>query len=121
MPPLRPCLGLPGQPCATLTTGRRCPSCSTPLERARTQAKREARPYTAAERRRRAKAVALWRREYGDLCPGYADDPPHEATPDNPLTADHIQAVAAGGLEQGDLAILCRKHNSIKGTKIENM
>jgi len=63
---LKPCLD-----CGTLSATTRCPACTRPLERARDQAKRQRRPYTAAERQRRAAAVTAWRAQHGDWCPGW--------------------------------------------------
>lgn len=103
---LRPCLD-----CGTLTPAARCPACTRPRERARTQAKRQRRPYTSAERARRADAVAAWRTRHGDLCPGW-QRPPHPAAD---LTADHIDPVGAGGPEHGALTVLCRSCNSRRG------
>ena len=63
-----------------------------------------------AETRRRAQAVAHHRAVHGDWCPGWRR-PPHHSTD---LTADHRTPVAAGGSEQGQLAVLCRSCNSTK-------
>lgn len=106
MPALRRCLDCP----ALIEQGPRCPRCTRPVERARTQAKRQVRPYTNAERVRRAEAVDRWRAEHGDWCPGWRR-PAHPATD---LTADHVVAVGAGGSEQGSLAVLCRRCNGTK-------
>ncbi|MFC3504822.1 HNH endonuclease [Micromonospora krabiensis] len=100
--------------CGTLTDGTRCTTCRRPRERAMLQAKRQRRPRpTHAEDKRRAAAVAAHRREHGDWCPGWRRDP-HEASD---LTADHVDAVAAGGAESGDLQVLCRSCNSAKGAR----
>ncbi|MCK2214275.1 HNH endonuclease [Actinomadura sp. ATCC 31491] len=85
-----------------------CAGCST-------RSKRRRRPYTAAERERRAQAVAEHRAQYGDWCPGWGR-PDHTAEPWNPLTADHIDPVARGGPEDGPLQVLCRSCNSAKGS-----
>jgi 5-methylcytosine-specific restriction protein A len=89
----------------------RCPDCQNAKARQDTQTKRERRPYTAEERNRRAAAVAAWRAEHGDWCPGWRRDP--HPSPD--LTADHPHAVAAGGDEDQPLTILCRSCNGSKG------
>jgi 5-methylcytosine-specific restriction enzyme A len=102
----RPCLT-----CGRLTSsGTRCTRCATAVSRA----KRVVRPYTAAEKRRRAAAVAEWRATYGDVCPGWGDREPH---PSADLTADHIVAVAAGGAEDGPLTVRCRACNSARGAR----
>ena len=110
--PLRPCLV-----CGAPSPTPRCPQHTRAGWRGTaqtTRAKRERRPYTHAERTRRAQAVAQWRATYGDWCPGW-QAPPHP-TPD--LTADHAHAVAAGGDEQGPLTVLCRSCNGRKQHKI---
>ncbi|MBM0279678.1 HNH endonuclease [Micromonospora tarensis] len=100
--------------CGALTNGTRCIACQRPRERAALRTKRERRPRTSyAEDKRRAAAVAAHRREQGDWCPGWKRDP-HKATD---LTADHIDAVAAGGSEGGELQVLCRSCNSAKGAR----
>jgi 5-methylcytosine-specific restriction protein A len=68
---------------------------------------------TAQERQRRATTVAAHRERHGEVCPGW-NRPPHPTSPDNPLTADHVDAVAAGGAEDGPLQVLCRRCNSGK-------
>jgi 5-methylcytosine-specific restriction protein A len=99
----RSCLG-----CGRLiASGSRCPRCQLPPNP--TTASR-----TPAERRRRAVAVAQWRKLYGDWCPGWGDRPPHPATD---LTADHIEAVGAGGDPAGPLRVLCRRCNSARGAR----
>jgi 5-methylcytosine-specific restriction protein A len=65
------------------------------------------------ERQRRAAFVAEHRRTVGDICPGYGV-PEHHATD---LTADHVVPVAAGGSEDGPLAILCRSCNGRKSDR----
>lgn len=99
--PLKPCLG-----CGRLGSNSRCPECA--------KRKRAQRPYTWTERQRRAQAVEAWVQVYGYLCPGWRRDA-HESTD---LTADHITPVAAGGREDGPLAILCRACNSAKRDRV---
>lgn len=103
--PTRPCLD-----CGRLSSGSRCPDHARVIARRTTRAKRQRRPYTAAERDRRAAAVAAHRATYGDWCPGWRR-PAHYATD---LTADHVVAVAAGGREDGALGVLCRPCNGAK-------
>lgn len=112
--PLRPCLGLPDQPCRELTTASRCPDCAAGVERGRTRDKRERRPYTNAERQRRAAAVAAHVAEHGNWCPGWGPARAHES---DDLTADHLVPVAAGGAEDGPLGVLCRTCNGRKGNR----
>jgi 5-methylcytosine-specific restriction protein A len=105
----RPCLG-----CRRLIpTGTRCPDCERPRARATQRAKRQRRPYTTAQKRRRAAAVDQWRATYGDVCPGWQREP----HPSTDLVADHIAAVAAGGPESGPLRVLCRSCNSSRGAR----
>ena len=111
--PLRTCLGLPNQPCGSLTTASRCRGCAAAVERGRTQGKRERRPYPNAERERRAAAVRTHVAEHGHWCPGWGVAA-HES---DDLTADHVDPVAAGGAEDGPLAVLCRTCNGRKGAR----
>jgi 5-methylcytosine-specific restriction protein A len=105
----RPCLT-----CGRLTpSGTRCPDCERPRARATQRAKRLVRPYTAAEKRRRADAVDQWRQQFGDWCPGWQ----REAHPSLDLTADHVVPVAAGGIESGPLRVICRQCNSARGAR----
>lgn len=113
--PTRPCLGASGRLCGNLTvTGSRCPQCARIVETERTRAKRQRRPYTAAERARRARVVTAHRRQLGDWCPGWRR-PPHPA---QDLTADHPIPVAVGGAEGQDLTVLCRSCNSRKQAQV---
>lgn len=112
--PLRICLGLRGQPpCGELTTGSRCPEHQRRLNTLTTRAKRRRRPYDGAERDRRAAAVAEHIALHGYWCPGW-NVPEHQSAD---LTADHVHAVAAGGREDGPLAVLCRTCNGRKGAR----
>jgi 5-methylcytosine-specific restriction enzyme A len=101
----RPCIG-----CGVrIPSGSRCPLCTSKMQRT----KRQRRPYTAAERDRRAAAVAEWRAQHGDVCPGWGREP----HPSSDLTADHVVPVAAGGIESGSLRVLCRRCNSTRGAR----
>jgi 5-methylcytosine-specific restriction enzyme A len=105
----RPCLS-----CGRLVpSGTRCPDCERPRARQTQQRKRAIRPYTTAEKRRRAAAVDQWRQQHGDVCPGWQ----REAHPSSDLVADHVVAVAAGGAESGPLRVLCRSCNSSRGAR----
>lgn len=66
---------------------------------------------TYVEKQRRAAAVAEHRRVHGNVCPGWQRDP-HES---DDLTADHVDAVALGGGQAGELQVLCRACNGAKG------
>lgn len=105
---LRQCLD-----CGALSQGRRCPPCARTRERTTTSGKRQVRPYTAAERARRAQAVQQHVAAYGQWCPGWNREP----HPSGDLTADHGQAVASGGDEGQELNVLCRACNSAKGAR----
>lgn len=102
--PLKPCLD-----CGVLSTKSRCPRHRRAQEAGRAQ-----RPTNltrdAAERKRRALAVARHRAAYGDWCPGYGV-PAH---PSSDLTADHVVSVARGGDARGPLQVLCRRCNGRK-------
>jgi 5-methylcytosine-specific restriction endonuclease McrA len=42
----------------------------------------------------------------------------HRGSPDNPLTGDHIRALADGGLSTpSNIQVLCLSHNSSKGAQ----
>ncbi len=117
MPILHRCAGVPGQPCRVLCEGVRCPVHQAAYETARTRRKRQVRPYTAAERRRRALAVQAWVAENGPVCPGWRR--PAHAVPREELTADHPDPVAAGGDEEQPLEVLCRSCNGAKADSVE--
>jgi len=103
---LRPCLN-----CGRLSSGTRCRACTAVRESARQVRRREVRPHTAAEDRRRAEAVRLHVESFGYVCPGWRR-PAHEA---RDLTADHVIAFARSGSEASPLAVLCRSCNASKG------
>lgn len=63
---------------------------------------------------RRARVVEAWRRQYGDLCPGWLRDA-HESTD---LCADHPLEVHLGGDEHQALVVLCRSCNSRKSNAV---
>lgn len=92
--------------CGNTTTGTRCE-----FHEAQRQAVRNAgRPHlTGPWQRITREAVAAWRAEHGDWCPGYGRSP-HPATD---LTTDHVEA----GTLAGGVAILCRSCNSRKGAR----
>jgi hypothetical protein len=76
-------LDMTQQPCLTCgalssRVGSRCPRCQRPRDAAAQQQKRTIRPYTAAERDRRAAAITEWVGTHGWLCPGWrpAHPPP---------------------------------------------
>lgn len=104
--PTRPCLD-----CGALSDQSRCPTHRRARDAANTRAKRSRRPYTNAERERRAATVRAWVAEHGWVCPG---DARHAAHPSEDLTADHPIPVAAGGSEQQSLSVLCRRGNGEK-------
>ena len=108
MPPLKQCLD-----CGKLSRGPRCPDHTRQRAARQTQAKREVRPYTYAEKERRAASVRAHVAEFGWVCPGYGV-PAHPSTD---LTADHPVAVAAGGSEAQVHVVMCRSCNSRKGAR----
>lgn len=111
--PLRPCLGFNNQRCGTLTPKTRCPACQQ-----RHEAARPPRPTTLTrtwtEQQRRAATVRAHIEQHGYWCPGFQRSP-HPVTSPNILTADHIEAVGAGGAGGGPLQVLCRECNGRKG------
>lgn len=100
----RPCIQ-----CGVLTSDTRCAE----HRRQQQQRKRQRRPYSWREQQRRKAAVDAWVAERGYVCPGWQRES-HWSTD---LTADHIQAVADGGSEDGPLVVLCRPCNSRKGKR----
>jgi 5-methylcytosine-specific restriction protein A len=105
----RPCLD-----CGRLTpTGPRCADCERPRARATQRSKRQRRPYTTPEKRRRAVAVDQWVSTHGQWCPGWQREP----HPSSDLVADHVVPYAAGGAEDGPLRVLCRSCNSSRGAR----
>jgi 5-methylcytosine-specific restriction enzyme A len=106
----RSCLG-----CGTSVRGKpRCQDCERDYQRAK-RAKRPDLYNDAAERRRRAHAVADWRVMMGDFCPGWAQQPAHPAAD---LTADHVREVAAGGRPDGRLVVRCRSCNAARSAHL---
>jgi 5-methylcytosine-specific restriction enzyme A len=107
---LRACLG-----CGRSVRGRpRCIDCERDYQRA----KRSKRPdlyADAAERRRRAHAVADHRALLGDWCPGWSGQPAH---PNAALTADHVREVVAGGRPDGKLVVRCRSCNAARSAHL---
>jgi 5-methylcytosine-specific restriction enzyme A len=106
-PLLRACLD-----CRTATRGKTyCVDC----RRKRDQAKRAKRPRFKkySEAQRRARAVARWRAEVGDWCPGVPElrRPAHPAAN---LSADHIWEVRLGGPEDGPLVVRCIPCNAAR-------
>lgn len=114
--PLRPCLD-----CSKPTQGNRCPPHQAQyntLVNARRAPNSVRRPdYGSAERTRRAAAVAAHRARHGDWCPGWGKRAAHQVVAPNILTADHIDAVGAGGAEGGAYIVRCRSCNSARGAK----
>jgi 5-methylcytosine-specific restriction enzyme A len=107
---LRACLG-----CGRSVRGRpRCVDCERDYQRAK-RAKRPDLYADAAERRRRAHAVADWRVMMGDFCPGWSGQPAHPAAD---LTADHVKEVAAGGRPDGRLVVRCRSCNAARSAHL---
>lgn len=108
----RPCLGSALHPAGhTLArNASRCPEC-----RAYNERRRRERPTGQTrdwrERQRRAAAVKAHRATYGDWCPGWRRAP----HPSADLTADHVQAIGAGGDPNGPLIVCCRSCNGRKG------
>lgn len=118
--PTRPCLGpSPDQPCPARRLvkaeryshkGTRCPDCQRVHDRLK-----DAKRGGHGDWRARARAVAGWRAEEGDVCPGWGV-PPHPVIPPNRLSADHPVAVARGGsLHLPAYGVLCVECNARNG------
>jgi 5-methylcytosine-specific restriction protein A len=107
---LRNCVG-----CGRSVRGKpRCQDCERDYQRAK-RAKRPDLYSDAAERRRRAMAVADHRAMLGDWCPGWSGQPAHPAAD---LTADHVKEVAAGGKPTGRLVVRCRSCNAARSAHL---
>lgn len=104
----KPCID-----CGTPSEGTRCTECQRPVDRVKLRSKRVRRPQVSGETERRARVVAAYRREHGNVCPGWNREP-HES---GDLTADHPHAVGAGGSERQPLTVLCRSCNGAKGAR----
>jgi len=100
--------------CSRYDTCRTCGRASKRTKCSTCQGKKPRPGYTSAERRRRKQVVDAWRARYGERCPGWGE-PAHGTDPTNPLTADHVVAVALGASEDGPLSVLCRRCNGRKG------
>lgn len=94
--------------CGTSCWGTRCRRCFLVANPSRPP-----RVESWGERKRRKATVDAHRAAVGNVCPGY-QVPAHAVIPPNRLTADHVTPVAAGGREDGDLAVLCQSCNSRK-------
>jgi 5-methylcytosine-specific restriction enzyme A len=109
----RACLG-----CGKLGRWRsRCPRCQAEVDKRKARARPDLHN-DAAERRRRAAAVAAWRLRYGDWCPGYSERPGRPAHPSADLTADHAGMVALGHPADGPLVVRCRSCNAARAAAL---
>jgi len=117
MPPLRPCLGLPGMPCRGLARGaNRCPPCRQAYTRAR-DAHRGSTTQRGLGAAHRAQVEALI-----EACGGVPTHCPRCSRPinkGNPITGQHDQARAHGGKHVTSL--LCRACNSSLGARIRRI
>lgn len=104
-----------------MTPGNRariCPSCRRRVvgSCSQCQAQRQPKPrrnrvgYGRREADRRADTVRAWVERNGWVCPGWRRDS-HES---QELTADHVDPLALGGPQSGELAVLCKTCNSAK-------
>jgi 5-methylcytosine-specific restriction enzyme A len=109
----RACLG-----CGKLGRWRhRCPRCTAEVDRGKAKARPDLHN-DAAERRRRAAAVAEHRLRWGDWCPGYSERPGRPAHPSADLTADHAGMVGLGAPAAGPLVVRCRSCNAARAAAI---
>jgi 5-methylcytosine-specific restriction endonuclease McrA len=101
----RQCAGLPGAPCTSITSKRRCPACDRKYEVLRGPRRMQGR-YDAAWRKLVAQAI---REHPWCSVPGCRD---------TDLTGDHITPLDRGGRNvRSNVQILCRGHNSSKGAR----
>lgn len=102
---LRQCIQ-PG--CTILTRTSRC------IFHERLYVRRRAIPYESPAYRSARRAVL----EAEPWCHTQPECPyPDRGTPANPLTADHVTPIAAGG-GPDQLTVLCRRCNSSKGARV---
>jgi 5-methylcytosine-specific restriction enzyme A len=95
----------------------RCPRCQAQLDKRKAQARPDLHN-DWAERRRRAQAVAEWRLQHGDWCPGSHERPGRPAHPSADLTADHAAMVGHGYTPHGPLVVRCRSCNAARAAAI---
>lgn len=124
--PARPCLGPPGATgcpgrrlvaaAARRKSGTRCAECQRVADRVRHARRGDA---TAAYTRHVREARAAWVAAHGQVCAGchLSAGRPHPCTVGNPLTMDHVPAIAAGGDLFGPLVGRCRTGNSAAGAR----
>lgn len=116
---LKPCLGLPDQPCGKLANGPRCDTCRKATDNARSR-----RRGTTAQRGLAGAHAAMSRayREADAACEcddcGAHDGPcGRRGTPANPITAGHLKARAHGGTPEHGYRPECRTCNSRRGAR----
>lgn len=96
--------------CGVITANRRCATCARAFEAERQR--RTKGNYDSAWRKLVARAIA--EHPWCAVCR-------HPGSPENPLTGDHIVPRKRGGKnERGNIAVLCRVHNSSKGARQES-
>ena len=106
---LRPCLGLPGDPCGELTPSRRC-SLHTRQYEARRPSRRVKGRYDT--RYNKLRSVTIREQPWCSHCRT-------EGGPSNPLTADHVVPLGQGGLNvRSNMQTLCRSCNSAKRDRV---
>lgn len=95
--------------CRQRVTGKclRC-NASSASPAPKRQAKRAG--YGRREADRRHDTVRAWVQRNGWTCPGWKRDP----HPAKDLTADHVDPLALGGPQSGELEVLCKSCNSAK-------
>jgi 5-methylcytosine-specific restriction enzyme A len=109
----RACMG-----CGKLGRWRsRCPRCQAQVDRRKARARPDLHN-DAAERRRRAAAVAAHRLRWGDWCPGYSERPGRPGHPSADLTADHAGMVGLGAPAGGPLVVRCRSCNAARAAAL---
>lgn len=113
--PLRPCLGVYGQPCNRLTRGSRCPEHQAEIDRRREASRPSWVQRYGKDWQRTARKVV---REEGACAICGQDSDYDEGGARNPLTAGHIIPRSKGGTnERENLQCECRRCNSAKGAR----
>ena len=108
---MRQCLGLPNHPCSRITDKSRCPECARRYETQRGPRRIKGR-YDSEYRKLRERAI---REHPWCLVCG------HRGSADNPLTADHVVPLVAGGSNSlKNMQVMCRACNSRKGARLSS-
>ena len=116
---LKPCLGIPGQPCGRLSDGPRCERCrkATDTQRYRRRGTTAQRGLSGEHQRVAAHYRAIDAACECDDCGAHDGPCGRRGTPGNPITAGHLRARARGGTSADGYRPECRSCNSRRGAR----